>query len=162
MNKTGRSCNGNSLLQNIPICDVIQVRVPWNMKHFSCECRSVQHSHTELHNNVSSVWMSVYVTGIGAMRQPTVQSAVASFQIRCNLYGSHTVVFAIKWKYIWCTISRQNDSNIKGAERHVHHQTFIFKISQKWNLTSTFLFRAKHKIFTNGIQFLLSQKPHTL
>lgn len=40
--------------------------------------------------------MSVYVTGIGTMRQPTVQTAVASIQIQCNLYGSHTVVFTIK------------------------------------------------------------------
>jgi hypothetical protein len=40
--------------------------------------------------------MSVYVTGIEAMRQPTVQSAAVSIKIWCNLYGSHTVVFAIK------------------------------------------------------------------
>ena len=40
--------------------------------------------------------MPVYVTGIGTMRQPTVQTAVASIQIQGNLYGSHTVVFTIK------------------------------------------------------------------
>jgi hypothetical protein len=34
--------------------------------------------------------------GIGAMRQPTLQTATASIQIQCNLYGSHTVVFTIK------------------------------------------------------------------
>jgi hypothetical protein len=40
--------------------------------------------------------MSVYDTGIEAMRQPTVHSAVASIKIGCNLYGSHTVVFTTK------------------------------------------------------------------
>jgi hypothetical protein len=40
--------------------------------------------------------MSVYVTDMGAMRQPTVQNAVVSIQIQCNLYGSHTVLFTIK------------------------------------------------------------------
>jgi hypothetical protein len=40
--------------------------------------------------------MSVYITGIRAMRQPTDQRAVASIKIWRNLYGSHTVVFTIK------------------------------------------------------------------
>jgi hypothetical protein len=106
--------------------------------------------------------MSVYVTGIGTMRQPTVQSAVVSIIIWCNLYGSHTVVFTIKQTIFVAQYLDRMTTTLKELKQDGHHQMFVFTISPKRNMTSTFVFGAKHKIFTYATQFLFSQKPHTL
>jgi hypothetical protein len=107
--------------------------------------------------------MSVYFTGIGAMRQQTVQRAVASIKIWCNLYGSHTVVFTIKQPIFGGQYLDRMAQTLKEMK-----DMFIIKCSfshlvKKVNLTSTFVYRATYKIFKNGTQFLLSQKaPHSL
>ena len=75
--------------------------------------------------------MSVYVTGIGAMRQPTVQRAVASIRIWCNLYGSHTVGFTIKQTTFGRQYLHRMTQTLKELKDMFIIKCFFFTISQK-------------------------------